>query len=47
VRESTADITLAREQLGYEPDVDLATGLSRTVEWISERWSHQAQSAAG
>ncbi len=47
VRESTADITLARELLGYEPDVDLATGLRRTVDWISERWSREPQSAAG
>ncbi len=45
VRESMADITLARELLGYDPSVDLVTGLKRTVAWISER-SHEAQSAA-
>jgi nucleoside-diphosphate-sugar epimerase len=39
VRESMADITLARELLGYDPEVDLVTGLRRTVDWIAERWS--------
>jgi nucleoside-diphosphate-sugar epimerase len=46
VRESMADITLARELLGYEPEVDFETGLKRTVDWISERWSREPQSAA-
>ncbi len=27
------DITLAREVLGWEPGVDIADGLARTVEW--------------
>jgi len=31
VRDSLADITLARERLGYEPDVELAEGVARTV----------------
>ncbi len=28
------DITLARELLGWEPTVDLRTGLARTIEWF-------------
>ncbi|MGC1165453.1 MAG: SDR family oxidoreductase [Solirubrobacterales bacterium] len=32
VKHSLADITRAREQLGYEPSVDFDTGLRRTVE---------------
>ncbi len=47
VRESMADITLAQELLGYRPEIDFVTGLKRTVDWISERWSREAQSAAG
>ena len=35
VHESTADIAVATELLGYFPDVDLATGLRRTTAWIS------------
>jgi nucleoside-diphosphate-sugar epimerase len=45
VRESMADITLARELLGYEPGVDFVTGLKRTVDWIAERWSPHPQAA--
>lgn len=33
VRESHADITLARQVLGYEPRVRFEEGLKRTVEW--------------
>jgi nucleoside-diphosphate-sugar epimerase len=33
IRHSLADITLARELLGYEPQVDFREGLRRTVEW--------------
>jgi nucleoside-diphosphate-sugar epimerase len=32
VRHSMADITRARQELGYEPDVDLGAGLRRTAE---------------
>lgn len=28
------DITLAKQELGWEPTVDLATGLSRTIDWF-------------
>jgi nucleoside-diphosphate-sugar epimerase len=33
IRDSLADISLARELLGYEPQVDFREGLRRTVEW--------------
>ena len=33
IRDSLADITLARELLGYKPLVDFSEGLRRTVEW--------------
>jgi len=33
VRDSQADITLARQLLGYEPKVKFAQGLRQTVEW--------------
>jgi dTDP-glucose 4,6-dehydratase len=32
------DITLARERLGWEPQVPLADGLKRTIEWAREAW---------
>ena len=28
------DISLATEQLGWKPEIDLPEGLSRTVEWF-------------
>jgi nucleoside-diphosphate-sugar epimerase len=33
VRDSQADITLARRVLGYEPIVSFEDGLKRTVDW--------------
>ena len=33
VRDSQADITRAREILGYEPIVSFEDGLRRTVDW--------------
>jgi nucleoside-diphosphate-sugar epimerase len=33
IRDSQADITLARELLGYDPQVSYEEGLRRTVEW--------------
>jgi len=33
VRHSLADITMARELLGYESKVDLRSGLQRTLDW--------------
>jgi nucleoside-diphosphate-sugar epimerase len=37
VRHSRADITLARTELGYEPEVDLSEGLRRTAEWYAAK----------
>lgn len=37
VRDSLADITLARELLGYEPVVDFHEGLRRTLAWYREQ----------
>jgi len=37
VRHSLADISLAQERLGYDPQVDLAEGLERTVRWYQEQ----------
>jgi len=37
VRDSLADITLARELLGYEPSVDFAEGLRRSLAWYRDQ----------
>lgn len=37
IRDSLADISLARELLGYRPQVDFQKGLKRTVEWYKSR----------
>ncbi len=37
VRDSLADISKARQRLGYEPTVDVREGLQRTVEWYLAR----------
>jgi nucleoside-diphosphate-sugar epimerase len=31
---SFADVTVAAEKLGYEPQVSLDEGLERTLEWL-------------
>jgi nucleoside-diphosphate-sugar epimerase len=36
VRDSLADLSRARELLGYEPQVDLRTGLARTIEFLEQ-----------
>lgn len=36
IRDSLADIRLAREVLGYEPQVNFKEGLRRTVEWYRQ-----------
>ena len=36
IRDSQADITLARELLGYEPGVNFPEGLRRTFDWYRE-----------
>jgi UDP-glucose 4-epimerase len=33
IRDSLADISLARERMGYQPAIDFREGLRRTVEW--------------
>ena len=43
IRDSQADITLARESLGYEPTVQFADGLRQTFAWYQDS---QAKSAA-
>jgi nucleoside-diphosphate-sugar epimerase len=37
VRHSLADITMARELLGYESKVDLREGLRRTIDWFKSK----------
>lgn len=39
VKDSQADISLARRVLGFEPTVDLAAGLKLTVDWFKARQS--------
>ncbi len=41
IRDSQADITRAREALGYEPRISLRTGLERTVAHLLEEAKHQ------
>ena len=42
VRDSHADISAAREALGYEPAVGFEEGLRRTVEWYREQYAASA-----
>ena len=45
VPESLADVSLAREVIGYEPSIGFEDGLQRTIAWISEqRAAHEARS---
>ena len=39
IRDSQADITLARQMLGYEPRVQFSEGLRRTWEWYRSHYS--------
>jgi nucleoside-diphosphate-sugar epimerase len=34
VRKTEADVSLARQAIGYEPSIDIEEGLRRTVEWF-------------
>ena len=44
VSESLADVSLARELLGYEPRIEFEEGLQRTIAWIVEqRAAHEAR----
>jgi UDP-N-acetylglucosamine 4-epimerase len=38
VRDSLADITKARNELGYAPAFDMDAGLARAVPWYAEHW---------
>ena len=42
VRDSLADITRARELLGYSPQFDLRAGLARAVPWYVANWGANA-----
>jgi nucleoside-diphosphate-sugar epimerase len=49
IRDSQADITQAREFLGYDPQVDFSEGLRRTFEWyrtVQAKAKAQAQAQA-
>jgi nucleoside-diphosphate-sugar epimerase len=46
VPHSMADISLAREVLGYAPTVDFTTGLERTIAWIDQLAQSPSQAAA-
>ena len=37
IEHSKADISRARETLGYEPTVSISEGLERTIEWVENR----------
>jgi nucleoside-diphosphate-sugar epimerase len=43
IKHSYADISAAREAFGYEPAVDFAEGLRRTVDWYREQ--HEAEAS--
>jgi nucleoside-diphosphate-sugar epimerase len=45
IRDSQADITLARELLGYNPTVEFPEGLRLTFEWYREAQAKAAQAA--
>lgn len=36
VRHTKADVALAKELLGWEPEVDLAEGVAKTIEWFNK-----------
>ncbi|MGB9624419.1 MAG: SDR family oxidoreductase [Phycisphaerae bacterium] len=38
VRDSLADIRLARQLIGFEPSVSFDEGLARTIDWYRENW---------
>ena len=46
VRDSLADLTLAREVLGYRPLVSFEEGLKRTAEWYGDYVTESASHAA-
>ena len=41
VRGRNSDNTLIQETLGWEPEVDLVTGLEKTYHWIKEQYERR------
>jgi len=46
-RTSIADISLARDVLGYVPAIDFETGLEQTIAWFGEHREHPTAEAIG
>lgn len=46
IQDSLADISMAKKELGYEPDYDLISGLRETVEWFGGNSGQMRQSRA-
>jgi nucleoside-diphosphate-sugar epimerase len=46
VRGRNSDNTLIKEVLGWEPEVDLRTGLERTYHWIKEQYEKRKRGEA-
>ena len=46
IRHCYADITLARERLGFEPEVELDAGMRDLAEWLEGRVAHDRVDAA-
>jgi UDP-N-acetylglucosamine/UDP-N-acetyl-alpha-D-glucosaminouronate 4-epimerase len=42
VPESLADVSLARDLIGYEPSIPFEQGLQRTIDWIVEQGAARA-----
>jgi UDP-glucose 4-epimerase len=40
IKDSVADISLAREKLDYEPEFDLTRGLEETIQWFQKKQKH-------
>ena len=47
IQHSYADISAAREALGYDPKIGFLEGLQRTVEWYREQRQAQSRKAVG
>jgi UDP-glucose 4-epimerase len=47
VQHSSADISAARRELGYEPTVDLKEGLRRTIQWYTDQRASSAGAKPG
>jgi nucleoside-diphosphate-sugar epimerase len=47
IKHSYADISAAREALGYEPEIDFQEGLRRTVAWYAEQAQNGKRTASG